>query len=138
MVSFLSMQEERRSRQEKKYCRQDPHVSTPSAGQGFAAPSFVGGSGGCTRQHSGQRAFSAATFKFASVSVSSLATFLDTTASGRHSCSSCLAPPVHRDNASCKHCQPQEKKEDKQPVGYTPSKTSTVFKAPAAPPLCQG
>jgi hypothetical protein len=37
-------------------------VSTQFAGQGFAAPSFVGGSGGYIRQHCGQRAFSAATF----------------------------------------------------------------------------
>jgi hypothetical protein len=68
------VQEKERSRQGKEISRQDSHVSTPLAGQGFPAPSFVCGSGGYTRQHCGQRAVSAATFKFASVSTASFAT----------------------------------------------------------------
>ena len=79
-------------------------MSTPSAGKGFAAPSYVGGSGDRVRQHCGQRAVSAASFKSAAVSAASVAAFIYTAAPCRFS--PCIAPPNHCDAAtsSCRHC----------------------------------
>ena len=100
IIQLHTVQSKRRPRQEKEYTRQDQHVSTPWAGQGFAAPSFVGGCGGWQKwrkysnvaNHNEQYSLPPS---FASVSAASLAAFLDTAASSSHSYSSCLALPDH-------------------------------------------